>query len=81
MKERSSSQSRLATLGPIFDSKSATKSPTGSEIFPKSGSSTPRKLPPIEDLHNYYKLVEEQEEKALNLLLKELDTLASAHLS
>ena len=81
MKERSSSHSRLVSLGPMFDTKSSTKSPTGSEIFPKSGSSTPRKLPPIEDLHNYYKLVEEQEEKALNLLLKEMDTLATFHLS
>jgi hypothetical protein len=66
--------------GALLDSKSATKTLKGFEILPKSGSSTPRKLPPIEDLHTYYKQIEDQEEKALALILRELDGLASLHL-
>ncbi len=75
IKERSASQSRMFLLNPLAESKSARKSPAVSEILPKSGSSTPKRLPPIEDLQTYFKQIETQEEKALILILREIDSL------
>ncbi len=76
MKERSASQSRLMLLAPLSENKPGSRSPMNSEITAKSGSSTPRVLPPIEDLQKYFKLIEDQEEKALVAILKELDDKA-----
>lgn len=39
----------------------------------KSGASTPRSLPPLENLQSYFKMIEDQEERALAAMLKELD--------
>ena len=76
MKERSVSQSRLMLLSPLADSRSNCKSPMGSEINTKSGSNTPRNLPPIDDLQKYFKMLEDQEEQALVAILKEIDDQA-----
>lgn len=75
MKERSSSTTRLLSPSPFSESKNSSKATLGSEIYPKSGSGTPRRLPPIEDLQAYFKMLETQEEKALILIIKEIDSL------
>lgn len=74
MKERSVSQSRLVLLSPLVEAKNTSKSPMGSEIITKSGNSTPRQLPPIDDLQAYFKQIEDQEEKLIIKVLKEIDS-------
>lgn len=72
MKERSASQSRLVLLTPLVDSKNSIASGMGSEM-PKSGSNTPRQLPPLKNLQKTFDNIEAEEEKALINILKELD--------
>ena len=72
IKERSASQSKLLLLPHLVDGKTWPKSPLGSEHV-RSGASSPRLLPPINDLQQYFEKIEEREEKAIKWVLKQLD--------